>query len=109
MAEGHDCLTSLLQPHFRYSQQDQSVNAHSYDQTLPTGGLRILFISGSESVVYTSETTDKSFTTLTDSFGQEGYECETIEGYGHLDCWMGKDAHRDVYPTVLRHAIDCMK
>ena len=71
-------------------------------------GLPISFISGSENVVYSPETTDKSFTKLTTTFQQRGYQCEVIQGYGHLDCWMGKDAVKDVYPKVLRHAYQCM-
>ncbi|KAF2103993.1 cholesterol oxidase [Rhizodiscina lignyota] len=71
-------------------------------------GLKILFISGSENVVYKPEATDKSFTTLTHKFGQGGYELQVFEGYGHLDCWMGKDADKDIYPTVLRHTTKCM-
>ena len=70
--------------------------------------LPILFISGSENVVYSPETTDKSYTKLTTTFQQQGYQCEAIEGYGHLDCWMGKDAVKDVYPRVLTHADQCM-
>ena len=71
--------------------------------------LPILFIHGSDNVVYSPESTDKSFTKLTTTFQQEGYEYEAFEGYGHLDCWMGKDAAQDIYPRVLAHARNCMK
>ncbi|EHY60577.1 hypothetical protein ABEF92_002714 [Exophiala dermatitidis] len=68
-------------------------------------GLPILFISGSDNVVYTPENTDKSYTTLTGIFGMsELYQREVFPGYGHLDCWMGAEAVKDVYPTVLDHA-----
>ncbi|KIW32573.1 uncharacterized protein PV07_04103 [Cladophialophora immunda] len=67
-------------------------------------GLPILFISGADNVVYTPENTDRSYTTMTTTFGQKGYEREVFPGYGHLDCWMGSDAVKDVYPTVLAHA-----
>lgn len=69
--------------------------------------LPTLFISGSENVVYSPESTDRSFTTLTRKFGQAGYEREIIAGYGHLDCWMSPDAVNDVYPMVLDHARRC--
>ena len=68
----------------------------------------ILFISGSENVVYTPEATNRSLETMNDTFGQGLYEREVFQGYGHLDCWMGKDAADDVYPTVLAHALSCM-
>ena len=67
-------------------------------------GLPILFISGTENAVYTPENTDKSYTTMTMTFGQQGYQREVFPGYGHLDCWMGAEAVKDVYPTVLAHA-----
>ncbi len=67
-------------------------------------GVPILFIHGSENVVYSPETTDKSYTTLTTTFQQEGYDRIVFEGYGHLDCWMGENAATDIYPTVLAHA-----
>lgn len=67
-------------------------------------GLPILFISGADNVVYTPETTDKSYTTMTTTFSQDGYQREVFPGYGHLDCWMGAEAVKDVYPTVLAHA-----
>lgn len=71
-------------------------------------GLPILFIQGSENVVYSPESTDKSFTTLTRHFQQAGYEREVIQGYGHLDCWMSDSAVRDVYPIVQEHVFRCM-
>lgn len=71
-------------------------------------GLPIQFIVGSENVVYSPENTDKSYTKLTTTFGQGGYQCDVFQGYGHLDCWMGKDAATDIYPTVLAHARRCM-
>ena len=71
-------------------------------------GIPILFIQGSENVVYTPEATNRSLETMNDAFGQGLYQREVFEGYGHLDCWMGKDAATDVYPTVLAHAMRCM-
>lgn len=70
--------------------------------------LPILFLSGSDNVVYKPETTDVSYTTLTVGLGQKGYEREVVQGYGHLDCWMGEDAVRDVYPRVLEHVRKCV-
>ncbi|KIW12714.1 hypothetical protein PV08_09992 [Exophiala spinifera] len=67
-------------------------------------GMPILFISGGENVVFSPEGTDKSFTTLTAVFALKDYEREVFDGYGHLDCWMGSQASKDVYPTVLAHA-----
>ena len=27
-----------------------------------------------------------------------------MQGYGHLDCWMGREAYKDVYPLVREQA-----
>lgn len=72
-------------------------------------GLSILFLSGTENVVYSPETTDTSFTTLTSHFQQAGYERKLLQGYGHLDCWMSESAVDDVYPAVFHHIEKCLK
>jgi hypothetical protein len=41
----------------------------------------ILFISGADNVVYTPENTDKSYTTMTTMFGQDGYQREVFPGF----------------------------
>lgn len=41
-----------------------------------------------------------SYEMLRDAFGVRNYERETVDGYGHLDCWMGTNAYRDVFPRV---------
>ncbi|KAK5653272.1 hypothetical protein OQA88_9171 [Cercophora sp. LCS_1] len=66
-------------------------------------GVPILFISGAENSVFAPESTDMSYTTLCNAHGREWYEREVFEGKGHLDCWMGAEAWRDVYPRVERH------
>jgi hypothetical protein len=66
-------------------------------------GIPIFFFSGSENTVYEPQNTDVSYTKLRDAFGVDGYERYEFEGRGHLDCWMGKDAFKDVYPRVFKH------
>ena len=72
-------------------------------------GIPIFFFSGSENTVYDPQSTDVSYTMLRDAFGAEWYERVVFEGKGHLDCWMGKDAIRDVYPRVRKHVDWIMK
>jgi hypothetical protein len=52
-------------------------------------GILIMFISGGANVVFTLESTDKSYTTITTMFRWKAYECQVFDGYSHLDCWMG--------------------
>jgi hypothetical protein len=66
-------------------------------------GIPFFLFSGSDNAVLTSESTDKTYTILRDTFGSEGYERRVVQGYGHLDCWMGREAYKDVYPMVREH------
>ena len=72
-------------------------------------GVPILFISGADNVVYTPETTERSYTTLTNTFNTTAYEREVFQGYGHLDCWMSPAAAKDIYPSVHAHAVRSMR
>ncbi|TVY17726.1 Cholesterol oxidase [Lachnellula arida] len=65
----------------------------------------IMLFSGSDNQVLTPEATEKTYGLLRDTFGAKGYERHVIQGYGHLDCWMGREAYKDVYPMV-RESVD---
>ncbi|KAK0099562.1 hypothetical protein ONS96_008063 [Cadophora gregata f. sp. sojae] len=65
----------------------------------------ILFFSGADNKVLTPESTDKSYSTMRDMFGTRDYSRVVVQGYGHLDCWMGRKAYRDVYP-MIREEVD---
>ena len=67
-------------------------------------GVPIMFFSGSDNRVLDPESTDKTYSTLRDRFGAEKYERHVVQGYGHLDCWMGREAYKDVYPMVREQA-----
>ncbi|KAM3073444.1 hypothetical protein ACMFMG_004660 [Clarireedia jacksonii] len=58
--------------------------------------------SGSDNKVLSPESTTRTLETLRDELGGESslYERTEIRGYGHLDCWMGREAYKDVYPEV---------
>lgn len=66
-------------------------------------GIPIFFFSGADNAVYAPEATDVSYTILRDAHGPNDYERVVFERRGHLDCWMGFDAHKDVYPRVREH------
>ena len=69
-------------------------------------GLPIFQFVGQENVVLSPRATEKTYEILCDTFGSGGaYRRHVIPRYGHLDCWMGRNAWRDVYP-VLRAEID---
>ena len=37
-----------------------------------------------------------------ESYGRGRHSLHTINGYGHLDVFIGRDAHRDTYPIIMR-------
>jgi hypothetical protein len=68
-------------------------------------GIPILLFSGSDNKVLTPESTDKTYGILRDTFGSENYRRVEVQGYGHLDCWMGRDSYKDVFP-IVREEVD---
>lgn len=70
-------------------------------------GIPMFFFSGADNKVLSPESTQRSYEILREEFGAAGYEREVVEGYGHLDCWMGTQAYKDVYPMV-RERVDCV-
>ncbi|KAH8597036.1 glucose-methanol-choline oxidoreductase-like protein [Bisporella sp. PMI_857] len=79
-------------------------------------GIPIMLFSGSDNHVLSPEATEKTYGILRDRFGCEGtdanrsigkgnaafYERHVVPGYGHLDCWMGREAYKDVFPLIRR-------
>ncbi|KAE9382979.1 hypothetical protein BT96DRAFT_930084 [Gymnopus androsaceus JB14] len=70
-------------------------------------GLPISFISGGDNVVYSSESTSMSYDALREKCGTELYRRSVVQGYGHLDTWMGKNSAVGVYPPVAEHMEWC--
>jgi hypothetical protein len=70
-------------------------------------GIKICFLSGGDNAVWSPHSTKKSYDMFRKTFPGGQYERIVIQGYGHLDCWMGKNAFGDVYPRVLRHLRYC--
>lgn len=63
-------------------------------------GIPVMLFSGGDNKVLTPESTDKTYSILRDEFGCKGYSRHVIPGYGHLDCWMGRESYVDVFPVV---------
>ncbi|KAH7074448.1 hypothetical protein BKA63DRAFT_513049 [Paraphoma chrysanthemicola] len=70
-------------------------------------GIKINFLSGSDNAVWSIKSTKDSYDLLRDTFPDGRYERTVVKDYGHLDCWMGKNAYRDVYPRVEHHVEFC--
>lgn len=67
-------------------------------------GIPIMLFSGGDNHVLSPEATERSYEILRDAFGTDDnlYERNVVPGYGHLDCWMGREAYKDVFPMVRR-------
>lgn len=84
-------------------------------------GVPFLLFVGGDNAVLSPESTEKTYEVLCDTFGTNlgkggaglggdgedhvhasgaEYRRNVVPGYGHLDCWMGRNAWRDVYPMV---------
>ncbi|KAL7928992.1 hypothetical protein V8C35DRAFT_316705 [Trichoderma chlorosporum] len=76
-------------------------------------GIPIMLFVGNDSDVLSPRATEKTYERLIDTFGISAglpgggiqYRRRVVPGYGHLDCWMGRNAWRDVYPFV-REEVD---
>lgn len=65
--------------------------------------LPILFVQGLHNEVFIPEGTAKTYDTLVQRNGQSYYDRIVFPAYGHLDCFIGRSAAADIYPTMLRH------
>ncbi|KZL69975.1 glucose-methanol-choline oxidoreductase, partial [Colletotrichum tofieldiae] len=76
-------------------------------------GVPVMLFVGRDNAVLTPEATERTYEILCDTFGSHGggdqkglqYRRRVVPGYGHLDCWMGRNAWKDVYPFV-REEVD---
>ena len=80
------------------------VGADGEDAYLPrTDRLRIpiAFLHGEQNRLFLPEGSRLTYEHLQQANGPELYTRHVFPGYAHMDCFIGKNAARDVYPTVL--------
>jgi FAD/FMN-containing dehydrogenase len=65
--------------------------------------LPITFIHGAENLTMGAGSTARTFDELRDANGAALYRRHSIPGYGHMDCIVGRDAARDVFPHIGEH------
>lgn len=63
----------------------------------------IAFIHGAENETWLPQSTKTTFDLLCEKNGKDHYSRYLIPHYGHIDCIFGQNAHRDVYPLILKH------
>jgi pimeloyl-ACP methyl ester carboxylesterase len=92
----------------------RKTNLIEYGQTVPPDYLDpthlkipITFLSGSTNKTYLPTSTERTFQWLVDSNGPNLYRRHVVDGYGHLDTFMGSNANRDTYPLMLEQLETC--
>ncbi len=65
------------------------------------GATRIAFLQGAQNRLFEPKGTQLTYEWLCENNGPERYSRRVIDGYGHMDCFIGRDAARDVFPAIL--------
>ncbi|MED4286452.1 GMC oxidoreductase [Priestia megaterium] len=84
----------------------QIVNADGIDVYLPNLerlDVPITFIHGEKNNVYLPKSTEITYQILCRKNKDISYNRHVIPNYGHIDCIIGKNAVKDVYPLILSH------
>jgi cholesterol oxidase len=63
--------------------------------------LPISIIHGEDNIFFKPSGSQKTYTWLRENNGTEFYTRTVIPNYAHLDCFIGKDAAHDVFPTIV--------
>jgi hypothetical protein len=66
----------------------------------PQTDARFAFLAGERNHCFLPESQKKTFDFL-DSYRRNYHSFHMFPTYGHLDVFMGKNAHRDVFPLIL--------
>jgi pimeloyl-ACP methyl ester carboxylesterase len=66
----------------------------------PQTDARFAFLAGEKNHCFLPESQKKTFDFL-DSFHENHHSFHLLRNYGHLDVFMGRNAHRDVFPLIL--------
>ena len=66
----------------------------------PQTDARFAFLAGEKNHCFLPESQRKTFDFL-DSLDKNHHSLHLLRNYGHLDVFMGKNAHRDVFPLIL--------
>jgi choline dehydrogenase-like flavoprotein len=67
----------------------------------------ITFVSGALNQTFLPSSTEKTFDWLVSVNGPDLYRRRVIPSYGHIDTFMGTNAHRDTYPVFLEQLESC--
>ena len=83
-------------PDFKKGLKSQAYKDHIAYLDIP-----IQFCSGEKNCAYDTESTRLAYHRVVDAHPKQNYERFTVPDYGHIDCIMGKNAAKDVFPYFL--------
>lgn len=95
--EVHVSFLRDVAPHSRHA----SALREDDERHLQRLALPITLISGEHNETFIPAATELSFHRLCAENGPALYRRHVVAGYGHLDCLLGSDADRDVYPLIV--------
>jgi cholesterol oxidase len=64
-------------------------------------GIRISLLQGPLNGIFSPSGSEHTYEWLCKENGPDMYTRRVVEGYGHMDCFIGRDAARDVFPVIL--------
>ncbi len=79
------------------------MDGSTYLRNLDRLAIPITFLHGENNHCFLPESTQATLAALTEANGAAHYRRTVIAGYGDIDCLIGKNAARDVYPLILEH------
>lgn len=89
----------------RMLRQGYVVDKDGNDRYMPNVrrlNIPITFLHGTKNRIFLPQGTEKTWNWLRAHNGGAGYERHKIRGYAHLDCFIGRNARRDVFPVLLQ-------
>jgi choline dehydrogenase-like flavoprotein len=84
--------------------EGHAVDAEGGDVYMPhldRVAIPITFLHGEHNRMFIPRSTELTYEALRAANGDELYRRVVIPGYAHMDCWIGADAPRDVFPMAL--------
>ena len=91
-------------------QRGRLVDADGLDRYLSNVGtldVPIHFLAGTRNYIFHPEGTQRTLSWLQESLGKDLaarlFSATYLEGYGHLDAIIGRDAATDVFPVIVQH------
>ncbi len=80
----------------------KGLKSQEYKDKLAFMDIPVQFCSGEKNKAFDPASTEKALRRLAEAHPGQNYERFVVSNYGHIDCIMGKNASKDVFPYFLR-------